>query len=266
MSTASITVIIPCFNSELTIGRAMDSILHQTTMPAQIIFADDASTDNTIKILEKIKNDNPELNINILRLEKNMGPATARNRAWDVANQKYITFLDSDDSWHPQKIELQYNFMLGNPDASLSGHFSKILSKKNYVHGPNIENVINKKISSSQLLMSNKFMTRTVCLKKEIPFRFKEGKRYSEDYLLWLEICLSGRNCYLLEEFLAFSYKDNYGASGLSAHLWKMELGEIATYIEIYKKHRINIFNLFFVSLFSFSKFIKRLITIKFFK
>jgi hypothetical protein len=77
------------------------------------------------------------------------------------------------------------------------------------------------------MLVSNQFSTPCVMLRRSIKQRFAEGKRYSEDYLLWLEIMLSGGEAWYLDAPLATLFKPAYGAGGLSANLKAHEAGEL---------------------------------------
>lgn len=262
MTMAPISIIMPCFNSAKTLERAILSISRQTLQPCEVIAVDDASTDGTVNLLERIKLKYPELNLKIIKLEQNAGPATARNTAWNLAIGKFIAFIDSDDSWHPQKLETQYNFMLSHPDAFLCGHLSQTLSEDFLLSEKKEIVVQSQAISAKKLLHSNCFLTRTVMLKNDPAFRFKDGKRHSEDYLLWLQICLSNYRCYLLHNVLAFSYKNDFGESGLSAQVFKMERGELANYLELFKIGKINFLMLIWTTCFSMVKFIKRLLII----
>ena len=103
---AKVSVIIPCYNCALTLQRAFNSVLSQTVQPAEILLIDDKSTDNTLEIIKQSIVAFP-LKIKIIELTVNQGAANARNAGWEVATQPYIAFLDSDDTWHPKKIEIQ---------------------------------------------------------------------------------------------------------------------------------------------------------------
>lgn len=61
----------------------------------------------------------------------NEGPGSARNAGWDKARCQYIAFLDSDDVWHPQKLECQYRYMEEHPYVWLSCHHMKVIQDEN---------------------------------------------------------------------------------------------------------------------------------------
>ena len=100
-----VTVIIPCFNSGIFVQDCVRSVLHQTYENIEIILIDDGSTDDTLLKLEEF-----ETEIIILRKE-NEGAASARNLGIQNSSGSYIAFLDSDDVWHPGKIEKQLRLM-----------------------------------------------------------------------------------------------------------------------------------------------------------
>ncbi len=234
MEHASVSVIIPCFNSQDTIQRAVGSVMNQTSMPREIILVNDGSHDSTPAMLVELQHRHGDI-IKVIHLDKNHGPSRARNLAWEAASGDFIAFLDSDDSWHPRKIEIQYNWMICHPKVALSGHRCEQISGK--ATGDMLSrNVRAVPVSSTKLLLSNVLMTRSVMLKQDLPFRFNENKKHSEDYLLWLETVLSGFRAWYLDLPLAYSYKAPYGAKGLSFSLWNMEKGELDTYRKLYQK------------------------------
>lgn len=102
-----VSVVIPVYNREMTIGRAIDSVLNQTYANIEIIVVDDGSTDNTLKIVEEY-NDN---RIRIIHQEVQGGANKARNIGIKKSRGKYIAFQDSDDEWLPDKLTMQIKKM-----------------------------------------------------------------------------------------------------------------------------------------------------------
>ena len=254
-----VSVIIPCYRCAVTIERAVDSVLNQTQVPEEIILVDDFSDDGsaTISYLKNLKQKYQKFNIQILSLEKNQGPGSARNEAWKIASQPYIAFLDADDSWYPNKLELQYSWMKSHPEVLLTAHSSIQLfndsHQKQFNHCKNFYplNVI-------KLLFFNCIPTRSVMLKREIQYRFSPGKRYAEDYLLWLSIALDRHPIYFLGLPLSYSYKNEFGDSGLSSHMWQMEMGELNNYFLLFKTNKMSFFLFFTCSAYSLIKYIRR--------
>lgn len=102
-----VSIIIPTYNREKEIGRAVWSVLQQTYVWYEIIIVDDGSTDNTEEIIQQFTDDR----IRYIRLEANQGPSHARNIGIKEALYDYIAFHDSDDEWLPDKLELQMSKM-----------------------------------------------------------------------------------------------------------------------------------------------------------
>lgn len=137
-----VTIVTANYNAEKFIEDTINSVLAQTYPNWEMIIVDDCSTDSSIKIIEQYtKTDN---RIRLIRLDKNSGPAVARNRAIEEANGRYIAFLDSDDLWLPKKLEKQLAFMESNniafsysaydlidEEGSDLGHFS-VPEKQSY--------------------------------------------------------------------------------------------------------------------------------------
>ena len=98
-----VSVIIPSYNREKTIERAVMSVLNQTYRDLELIVVDDCSKDNTVEVLKSIKDDR----LKIIRLEKNSGACVARNVGIENAQGDYIAFQDSDDEWLLDKLEKQ---------------------------------------------------------------------------------------------------------------------------------------------------------------
>lgn len=262
-----VSVIIPCYLSSKTIARAVDSVANQTLLPSEVILIDDASPDNgeTLKAIHDVaKQYVGVLNIKVVELLQNKGVAGARNAGWAVAKEAYIAFLDSDDSWHPQKIEIQYRFMRDKSQLALCGHRCILVSEYNQQDMANIDgSVVTKSISANSLIFKTAFSTPSIMLKRDINFRFNESQRYAEDAYLWQLIAFSGLKVIRIESNLAFIHKKLYGSTGLSSHMLKMEQAEIANFINLYKAKKISIILMLFASIFSLIKFIRRLIIVQ---
>ena len=259
---ALVSVIIPCYRCVDTIVRAVESVTRQTLLPKEILLVEDFSQDDgkTLASLYDLQRRfQNKIAIKVIPLLKNVGPGEARNAGWDESQQPYLAFLDADDSWHPRKLEFQYEWMESHPQVALTGHLSLWLMPGEVL--PDLPERINSRpIDSCSLLLSNCFPTRSVMLRREIVNRFEPTKRYAEDYLLWLKIVMDGKSVWLLELPLAYSYKANFGAGGLTRNLWKMECGELATYSSVYMDGSISRLHYWFIVLFSLLKYLRRLL------
>lgn len=255
----TVTVVIPCFRCARTIVRAIDSVAKQTQKPAEVILVDDASGDDTLDVLREIEQTYCGW-IKVIALQENMGAASARNAGWNAATQPYIAFLDSDDAWHPKKIEIQYAYMNAHPEVVLCGHGYRRLTQEDALPDWNITHYSAQLIRKWLLMLSNKFVTPSVMLRRDIGQRFFERQRYMEDHMLWLQIVCDGGVVAKLSTDLAAIYKRPFGIMGLSAQFWSMERSDLGNYRRLYRADCINGFQLAVLAVYSVLKYVRRLI------
>ena len=259
-----ISVIIPCFRSAQTIRRAVDSVRFQTQLPTQILLIDDASNDGSLDILFELQGAYPELNIVVDSLDQNLGPGAARNRGWDLATQPWLAFLDADDAWCPEKLELQWSWISAHIEAVLVGHEnSEVLadntSKWHKQDSGNVSSneLIASRISFKKMLIANRFYTRTVMMLRSLPFRFSD-RRYTEDYLLWLEIILAGYPGYVIHKEMAVTFRPEFSVGGFSAQLWTHEKRELRAWLYLFRQHQISLIILLLAVPWSYLKYSRR--------
>lgn len=96
-----VSVILPAYNAEPYIEQAISSVLQQTYPNFELIVVYDRSKDRTLEVIESFSD--PRLRI--LKQDTNRGPGVARNAALDVARGKWVTFIDADDAWLPERLE-----------------------------------------------------------------------------------------------------------------------------------------------------------------
>ena len=250
-----ISVIIPVFNGEGTIRRALDSVYQQTFQDIEIVIVDDGSTDNTKKTIEAFFK-NKALSFQYV-YQSNQGPSAARNRAASLAKGDYLAFLDADDEWHPNKLELQ----LQQARALHSGFVAVSYTYETFSYGST------PKIVESQFndfLVRNRTSTPCVLLSKQL-FQeaggFFEHQRYSEDYSLWLRVSKIEPLYTIIQPPLVRLHKHAYGASGLSSELWMMEKGELSNYKTMQLMGYINRFQFYVYGLWSLLRYGKRVMT-----
>lgn len=259
VKTAPVSVIIPCYECANTIERAVASVVSQSYRPAELIMVDDASNDYTLQKLFELKKRCGGEWIKVIPLERNSGPAVARNVGWETATEKYLAFLDADDAWHPRKIEIQYTWMTRHPDVVLTGHRCLLINNK-VADSRLAENWRTFRVKPLRLLISNQFPTRSVMLLRELPYRFNTNKRCSEDYLLWLEVVLNGHIAWHLDLAMGYFYKAPFGEGGLTESLLNMEKGELDTYWTLYRQGLLSYFSTLCLTIFSLVKHLRRLV------
>ncbi len=260
---AAVSVVVPCFRCAATVRRAVASVAAQTHRPHELILVDDASGDGTLEVLHAIQQDFGEW-VTVIALATNAGAASARNTGWDRATQPYIAFLDADDAWHPQKIDIQYGFLLAHPEIVLCGHLCRQLPAQasGPLHWP-LAAVAMQKVTWTALLLRHQFVTPSVMLRRTIAPRFTPGLRHMEDHRLWLAIVEQGMPVVKLLVELAAVYKPVYGASGLSADMWGMERAELANYQYFHRQGKISWMQLRLLQGYSLMKYVRRLIVVK---
>lgn len=229
-----VSVIVPAYNAASTLPRALDSVVAQTVRPQEVIIVDDSSSDATADVAAQWCAAHPELSACVLRLSQNGGAGTARNAGWAQATGEFIAFLDADDAWHPRKLSVQYGWMLRHPDVALSGHRCGVIGES--AQAIEMRDDAEPPVTMRDLgdfLMANRISTPSVMVRRDVRPRFVEGKRYSEDYLLWMEIVHAHGPAAIIQWPLATLFKARYGEAGLSADHRKMRLGEADTFAHL---------------------------------
>ena len=107
-----VSIITPTYNAEKFITETLKSVQNQTYQNWEMILVDDASTDETVKVISDFAE--KDSRIKLFKLEKNSGNGFARNIALEKAVGKYIAYLDADDLWFPNKLEKQVEFLKTN--------------------------------------------------------------------------------------------------------------------------------------------------------
>lgn len=219
-----VTAIIPCYRCRETVEQALASVLAQTLQPAEILLVDDASGDGTLDLLRDLERRYTPI-VKVIAQEKNGGPGPARNAGWEAATQPWLAFLDADDAWHPRKLEIQWAWLSANPEAALCGHGTRTSADGRIDHPVQIDPAATK-LTLPKMLVSNRLPTRSVVIRRDLPFRFR-GRDVTEDYLLWLEIITAGWKCFRLELCLAYSLRPDFSPGGYSGQLWTHEKREL---------------------------------------
>jgi glycosyltransferase involved in cell wall biosynthesis len=179
-----VSVIIPTFNREQFLQKAIDSVLAQTYPHFELIIVDDGSMDNTGKLVEKCNSD-----IIYIR-QNNKGPAAARNKGVQAARYNLLAFLDSDDWFAEDKLEVQTRAMRKNPDYLISHTQEKwyrngrILNQK-IRHQKNSGDIFHQSLELCAVGMSTVLMHRKVF---DLYGLFDEEYPCCEDYEFWLRV------------------------------------------------------------------------------
>ena len=178
-----VSIITPSYNSSKFIAKCIESVLSQTYKNWEMIVVDDRSPDNSNEIIQSyIKKDS---RIRLIELEKNSGPAVARNRAIKESKGRYIAFLDSDDIWMEEKLQIQLTFMQENDLALTYSSYCLIDEEDNGLG----EFITKERVSYSDLLKTNSIGCLTAIYDtQKIGKIFMPDIRQKQDYGLWLQI------------------------------------------------------------------------------
>jgi glycosyltransferase involved in cell wall biosynthesis len=202
--------------------------------------------------------------VKVVALPDNVGAAGARNAGWQMATQDWIAFLDSDDAWHPRKIEIQCAYMQSHPDVALCGHLCRQLAPGTSATQwwPVDSHSGVETVKLTDLLLHHAFVTPSVMLKRNIAMRFAEGIRHMEDHRLWVDIAGAPLLTVKLQVELVAVYKPVYGAAGLSADMWPMERAELENYRYFYGSGKISYGLMRLLQAYSLAKYLRRLVIV----
>lgn len=185
----AVSVVIPAYNQGAFIGEAIRSVLEQTLRDFDVHVIDDGSTDDTKEVVESFDDER----LRYFRQENSGLPAVARNVGISRSRGEFIAFLDSDDSWLPDKLERQAETMRANPNCGIvASNFQclgdhplggKVLLRGNVPTGKVFE-----KLLHAGFICTSMAMVRRSALEKVGAFDADPSIRCSEDYDLWLRI------------------------------------------------------------------------------
>ena len=126
-----VATIIPVYNGEKYLKLTIESALAQSIASYQVIIVDDGSTDRSVEIAESYLSDN----VSLIRQE-NSWVGKARNVGAASANAEFLAFLDADDLWHPDKLQLQVDVFDRHPEIKYVGcNFGRIDSQSERIAG-----------------------------------------------------------------------------------------------------------------------------------
>ena len=212
-----ISVVIPTLNRINTLQRALDSVINQTYKPAEIIVVDNGSSDGTLKFLRE---QYPKITI---LTENKIGVSSARNKGIKKSINQWIALLDSDDAWHPKKLEIQTSML----DSAVKEY--------NFIHTDEVWFRNNKHINQmkkhkkqggyifERCLSLCCISPSSVLFKKNILDKvglFDESLPVCEDYDMWLKICSSEEVLFAQDKL---TYKYGGHKDQLSKSYWGMD-------------------------------------------
>lgn len=220
--SARISVVIPLYNKEAEVERALRSVVEQSLAPGEIIVVDDGSTDGSRAIVERIIAEHPEAGIRLIT-QPNSGVSAARNRGVAEAKGDYIALLDADDMWLTGYVAEVCRLMEYYPEADAYATAFDIVNGTQRVAAPvpATEGYIN--IAEEALLRRYPIIPSTATLRREAVLRaggFPVGMRIGEDQWLWVRMVQQGAKfCFSPMSLVRYSRT----ASNRSAAIYRAE-------------------------------------------
>ncbi len=234
MGNPPISVIIPTYNRLPVLGRAVQSVLKQTFSDFELILIDDGSSDGTERWIQS-----QGFPIRYF-YQDHCGVSTARNRGIRESRGEWISFLDSDDVWHKQKLEKQMDYLREKPDIQIcqtneiwfrNGRRVNSGKKHQKQGGWIFQNCLPACAISPSAVMMHKTIFKTVGF-------FDENLPACEDYDLWLRVALHF-SVGLLEDSLVIKYGGH--SDQLSRQIWGLDRFRIESLRKIFTAQKISL-------------------------
>lgn len=226
-----ISVVLPIYNCELYIKDAVYSILNQTVSDFEIIIIDDNSTDNTLKVVQEIK----DSRIKIVTKNKNQGLIHSLNLGFEIAKGKYIARIDGDDISEINRFEKQLFVLENNPKIMACGNWLQHFGADNDI----VKYKENHSEIVARMLISCSFSMCCCMFHRQVlgAIKFDETKKHVEDYDFWSRVAWLGE-LYNIQEPL---YKYRIHESQVSTvYRQDQVIGDVSIKLFLYKKIGFN--------------------------
>jgi glycosyltransferase involved in cell wall biosynthesis len=219
-----VSVIMTAYNSEKFILESINSVLNQTNSDFELILINDASTDNTEKIIKKqLKLDK---RIKYFKNKNNLGPAASRNFALKKSQGKYIAILDSDDISNPFRHEKQIKFLEDYQSIFLVASNAEIIDENNKKINI-LTPITNDKKLAKILPNKNRLYHSSVMFRNDGNTLYREKFIFNHDYDLFLQLLLKGKSIHIMKDVLVKYRKNSTGITS-SNYVKQGLFGEIA--------------------------------------
>ena len=216
---ATVSVVIPSYNCGHYVVKAVESVLKQSCPPQEIILVDDGSTDHTREVLE------PYRKAIVYLYQKNAGEPAARNTGIRHASGEFIAFLDADDMWLPEKLELQMEYFARHPEVALVYSDMAIFDETGILH-ESVKDWLKVSMPSGfvfpQLFAETLFGSGTVVFRKssiEKVGYFDETFFVGSDYEMWLRMARYFKFGYVDKPLLMYRQHASMATRGLGLAL-----------------------------------------------
>ncbi len=183
-----VSVVMPAYNAGRFVEAAIRSVMAQTVTDWELLVLDDGSTDNTCQLVEQLAEQDPR--IHLLPNGQNMGVARTRNRGFDLCRGRYVALLDSDDVWHPEKLQKQLALAEATGAGLIFSAYAIVDAQGQPVRA---DYLVPETVKLEDLLKENVIGCSTVLLGCDIVEKYRfQTDFYHEDYVLWLQLLHDG--------------------------------------------------------------------------
>lgn len=216
-----ITVVIPVYNGEKTIRETIQSVFNQSLSDLELLVINDGSTDSTLEIASQIQDERLKV-----YTYPNAGLAASRNRGISLAKSEYISFIDADDLWTPDKLESQLKALQKNPEAAVVYSWTDWIDESSQLLGKGSHNTQQGEVLP-QLLLNDFVANGSNCLIKMQAFRevggFDETLTAVEDWDMWLRLAERYQFVAVPSPHILYRVTSN----SMSFNVWGMEAASL---------------------------------------
>jgi GT2 family glycosyltransferase len=202
-----VSVIIPVYNKREYIKETVNSVLNQDFGGFEIIVVDDGSTDDSLEVVKSIND--PRLQI---FSQSNSGVERSRNFGFSKSAGPFVVFLDADDLMSSNRLRKQLDLFNSRKDLVLVGTWASVVDHSGNIIGSICPPCSNAALQLAHLFrnqfVSSSVMTRRSALENDVVFNETRGKRFAEDFDLWLRVTKNGQVANIPEKLTAYRRLD----------------------------------------------------------
>ncbi|MGO2182500.1 MAG: glycosyltransferase family 2 protein [Pseudoalteromonas nigrifaciens] len=221
------SIVIPLYNKEKYVESCLDSIVSQSYSNFEIIIINDGSTDNSIDRVNAFKSRNKNVELLVFE-QQNSGVSASRNFGIEKSRGEFVCFLDADDYWHPQYLEVANHIINKEVDCNIIGtKFGYIKERKEILNLDSFEvtdvryrstSYIKEVINNGSASNSSSTIVKRILL-LDSSFKFDEKQTHAEDIDVWTRLSFR-YSMYFVEEVLSFyDLSDSNSATSTKQYL-----------------------------------------------
>ena len=192
-----VSVVLPVYNGAECLSNAIQSVLSQTYSNLELIIIDDGSNDDSVAIVQDfMKKDN---RVRLLVNSENKGVSFSRNKGLDNSTGDFIAFIDADDEWYFNKLEVQMDYIRQNKVNWVFSNYKFISEKESYL----VKREKGKYSYKDMISNGNPIGMLTCLIRKDIIGDVRFVNEHHEDYIFWLDIAKKNHCAYNTGDILA---------------------------------------------------------------